>query len=1438
MYLRLGIDVGSTTIKLVYLNTLSEVIYSCYERHHSDVRTTLKTLLKESLEIIGNADVQIAITGSGAMEIAEVLNLKFIQEVIACTGAVEKYIEDVDVAIELGGEDGKITYFGTSLEQRMNSSCAGGTGAFIDQMATLLETDAMGLNELAKSYTTIYPIAARCGVFAKTDVQPLINEGVAKEDIAVSIFQAVVNQTISVLACGKPIKGKVAFLGGPLHFLTELRQRFIETLKLKEEEIIVPEKPELFIALGAALAAGEESFVLLENIIERLDGIQHQMSTKQTLEPLFKDEEALKAFRANHEIHKVEQIALQTYSGDAYLGIDAGSTTTKIVLISDTGELLYQFYGSNKGDPLKLVSRELIKLYKKLPETVHIVNSCVTGYGEALIQNTFKVKHGEVETIAHYKGAKAFAKNVSFILDIGGQDMKCIKIHNGIVQSVILNEACSSGCGSFIEMLASSLGMEVKAFSQMALLAKQPVDLGTRCTVFMNSKVKEAQKEGASIGDISAGLSYSVIKNALYKVIKLRNTDDIEGDIVVQGGTFYNEAVLRAMELVLGRLVIRPNIAGLMGAYGAALIAKERYQGEKHELLDQEALEALKVSKTPTRCKGCENQCLLTVNTLSDKRRFIYGNRCEKPLGKTKGNEQVPNLYEYKYKRLFAYESLKKEEAKRGVVGIPRVLNLYENYPFWHTFFTELGFSVQLSGRSNKAIYEKGIATIPSESVCYPGKLTHGHIADLIEKGVQFIFYPCIPYERREDKSANNHYNCPIVSSYPEVIAKNMDELKENHITFIYPFLNLDEPKSVIHELTKALESFHLTKQEVSKAVDKAYRAQDDFKADIEKKGMETLEYLKANKMQGIVVSGRPYHLDPEINHGLTEIITNEGMAVLTEDSIAQLAKVERPLRVLDQWTYHNRLYRAAHFVKSQPNLELMQLTSFGCGLDAVTSDQVQEILESAGKIYTLIKIDEGTNLGAIKIRIRSLKAAIEERRKTIQNVRVTPPNQAVVFTKEMKEHYTIIAPQMAPIHFQFLEAAFKSSGYHLLMLDKVCQEDVNEGLKYVNNDACYPAIIVIGQLLRALKQPHIDPQRTALILTQTGGGCRASNYISFLRKALNDCGMGYIPVISLSAQGLENHPGFQITLPLANKAIMGILYGDLLMRVLYRVRPYEKIPNSVNSLYEKWCEIGKENVATGDFKVFKKNVKALVKDFDTLPLYDIKKPRVGLVGEILVKFHPYANNEVVKIIEAEGGEAVMPDLLDFFFYCAYNAKFKHEVLKKPLKGFIGSQFIINYLNHKRKPVCEALERSNRFSKPHLIEQLAQKASRVLSLGHQMGEGWFLTAEIVSLIEDHVNNVICMQPFGCLPNHVTGKGLVKELRRVYPLSNVVTIDYDPGASHVNQLNRIKLMMATAFKNLAILEKEGTEKKLLEQEIIEQLALDEAAATVETAKNLI
>lgn len=1433
--LYLGLDVGSTTVKLVLLDKNDNILYQKYQRHFSDTRKTVTELLTELCEEYKTGEVKIMVTGSGGMSVAQWLKVPFVQEVIAGTKAVELLIPQTDVAIELGGEDAKITYFTDGVEQRMNGTCAGGTGAFIDQMAALLQTDAMGLNELAKSYKVIYPIAARCGVFAKTDIQPLLNEGAKKEDVAASVFQSIVTQTISGLACGRPIRGNIAFLGGPLYFLSELRKRFVETLNLNEIQAICPQNSQLFVSIGAAIASKDNQSINFEGLKKKIPQILTAENNEvERLESLFSSVEEYAAFKDRHEKACAKFNDIHKYKGKCFLGIDAGSTTTKATLIDEDGSILYSYYGSNEGSPLKSSIKVLKELYSVMPEGSYIANSAVTGYGEALLKTALFIDIGEIETIAHYKAAEFFLPGVDFILDIGGQDMKCMRVKNGVIDSIMLNEACSSGCGSFIETFAHSLEMDVKDFAKEALLAQKPVDLGSRCTVFMNSRVKQAQKEGATVGEISAGLCYSVIKNALFKVIKIRNTEEMGKKIIVQGGTFYNDAILRSFELVSGREAIRPNISGLMGAFGAALIARERYEEGSNsnsysnsnsnsysnsysnsssyyysKILSKDKLDQINTESHMQRCELCGNKCLLTINDFGNGRKYISGNRCERGAGLEKTENTVPNLFDYKYKRLFDYKSLSLKEAKRGVIGIPRVLNIYENFPFWFTLFTELKFRVELSPRSSKNIYELGMETIPSESVCYPAKLSHGHIASLIKKGVKTIFYPCLPYEKKEVEGADNHYNCPIVTSYSEVLKTNMDVLAASDIKYISPFLPMNDRERLKKRLLEELKSFNITKNEISVAVEKAFEEDERFHNDVRRKGQEVLDYLDKTGNKGIVLAGRPYHIDPEINHGIPNIISSYGLAVLTEDCISNLATIERPLRVVDQWMYHSRLYAAATLVGNRDNLELIQLNSFGCGLDAVTTDQVQEILNAKGKIYTVLKIDEGNNLGAARIRIRSLKAAMEERERNGYVAKKEPAaTNKVVFTEEMRQKHTIIAPQMSPIHFELVEEAFRISGYNIVVLPSVDRRAVEEGLKYVNNDACYPSIIVVGQIIEALKSSKYDINNTSVLITQTGGGCRATNYIGFLRKALLEAGFSHVPVISLNAVGLEKNPGFKLSAGLLNKGIMALVYGDLLMRVLYRVRPYEKIAGSANLLYEKWMEECKESVRNGNQNIFKKNIKNIVHDFDNLEIVDVKKPRVGLVGEILVKFHPTANNEVVNIIEKEGAEAVMPDLTDFLLYCSYDANYKHKYLDGTLKKKLINNSVISAIEYYRKDLKKALLKSKRFEAPSSIFELANKASKVLSLGHQTGEGWFLTAEMIELIEVGAQNIVCMQPFACLPNHVTGKGMIKALKNKYPNSNIVAVDYDPGASEVNQLNRIKLMLSTAFKNL----KEQSEDK--------------------------
>lgn len=1404
-YYKLGIDVGSTTIKVVALDSYNKVIYNDYRRHFSDIKNTLIDSLEECFKKIGNFDLKITVTGSGGIGVAQWLQCDFQQEVIACTRAVEEFINKTDVVIELGGEDAKITYLKGGIDQRMNGTCAGGTGAFIDQMAILLNTDAQGLNILARDAENIYPIASRCGVFAKTDIQPLINEGAKKSDIAVSIFQAVVDQTISGLACGKPIRGKVTFLGGPLHFLDSLRERFIKTLNLKEGEYFAPENSEIYVALGAAILSENNEIISSKELIKKLNSISEKEIEDNFLEPLFKNDKEYFDFKKRHDSSVVPKSDLKTYKGNIFLGIDVGSTTTKAVVLGQNGELLYSSYNNNEGSPLNKTLEILKELYILINKDTRIAKATVTGYGEGLIKVALGIDIGEIETICHFRGAKEFMPNVEFILDIGGQDMKALMIKDGVINNILLNEACSSGCGSFIEGFSKSLGISIDEFAKLAISSKRPVDLGSRCTVFMNSKVKQVQKEGVSVSDISAGLSYSVIKNALYKVIKIRNFDELGKNIIVQGGTFYNDGILRSFEKITGINVVRPEIAGLMGAYGAALISKENHkENEISTIITRDKINDFTIETSCERCGICGNNCLLTINKFSETEKYITGNRCERPLGEIAKKKNVPNLYKYKLKRIFSYKPLSKEEAIRGEIGIPRVLNMYENYPFWFTFLTKLKFKVVLSPISNKEIFKLGIETIPSESACYPAKISHGHIMYLINKGLKIIFYPCVPYEYKEDSGANNHYNCPMVTSYPDVIKNNIDDLKEKNIKYLSPFLSLHNKEKLYKRLYEIFEEFNVTKKEIIEAVDAAFNERENVVSDIRKKGEETLKYIEEHKMKGIVLSGRPYHIDPEINHGLTDIITSFNMAVLTEDSVAHLGNLERPIRVVDQWMYHTRLYRAAAFVKERTDLELIQLTSFGCGLDAVTSDQVAEILASRGKMYTLIKIDEGSNLGAVKIRIRSLKAAMEEREKN--NVKLKNIDNSYkknLFTKEMKKDWTILAPQMSPIHFQFIEKAVRASGYNIDVLPANDKEAIEEGIKYVNNDACYPSILVIGQMINALKSGKYDPNKTALIISQTGGGCRATNYVGFLKKGLREAGFPNVPIISLNVLGMERQPGFKISYRLIKKLMMGVIYGDLFIRVLYRVRPYETVKGSANKLYEYYREKAFKNVENGNKNEMNKLVKEIVKAFDTLEINDEVKPKVGIVGEILVKYHPTANNNIVDVLEKEGAEVVVPELLDFFLYCCYNSKFKNRYLSGSSIVKTGCDIAISYIESYRKVVIKELQNSERFGYPSSINNLAKKAANVVSLGNQTGEGWLLTGEMVELIESDVNNIVCIQPFACLPNHITGKGMIKALKSKYPLANIVAVDYDPGSSEVNQLNRIKLMMSVAFKNLKV-----------------------------------
>ncbi|MCL2751524.1 MAG: acyl-CoA dehydratase activase-related protein, partial [Firmicutes bacterium] len=1419
--LRTGLDVGSTTIKIAALAPDGRLLYSDYRRHLSDMARTAESVLRGLLERFPDGIFSLIVTGSGGISVSKWLGARFVQEVIAGAGALEYYLPEADVAIELGGEDAKITYVKDGPEQRMNGTCAGGTGAFIDQMASLLSTDAAGLDKLAAGARTIYPIASRCGVFAKSDIQPLLNDGASREDIAASIFQSVVNQTISGLACGKPIRGKVAFLGGPLYFLPELRKRFEATLNLAEDESLTPENGQLFAAMGAALqmtnSGKGNNEPNLSSVICHLSSDEHSTLTAAQLRtaiaalsaarepeigrlrPLFETEAEKAAFFARHARAVYPRADLAAHTGACYLGVDAGSTTMKAALLDGRGALLYSDYRNNEGSPLDTSVKVIGEIYRVLPAGAYIARAAVTGYGESLLRAALKFDAGEIETMAHFRAAQALLPGVDFVLDIGGQDMKCLKIKNGAIDSILLNEACSSGCGSFLETFARALNMSKEQFAAAGLESRSPVDLGSRCTVFMNSRVKQAQKEGASPEDISAGLAYSVIKNAINKVIKIRSPEEFGHKIIVQGGAFLNPSVLRAFELLSGREAVRPECAGLMGAIGAALLQMtddksqitDEVPGVGHQalgkgqaandgnheqslssvichlssdghsaLISPMELEKFSAPQSNSRCEKCPNKCLLTVTAFPDGGRHVTNNRCERGAGEDSGDtiRLLPNLYEYKYKRLFKhYKARAEADAPRGTVGIPRVLGMYETYPFWFTFFDTLGYRVRLSPRSTRAMFEKGIESMPSESVCYPAKLAHGHVQSLCEQGIKFIFFPCLPYERREDAGANNHYNCPIVCTYPEVIKNNMGVLQGTGVRFLAPFL----PFSNLRRLAKRLreEMPELPAGEIKAALAAADKELRAFKQEIRQKGAETLKELQRSGGRGIVLAGRPYHADPEINHGIPEMVNRLGYAVFTEDSVASITPLKRPLRVVDQWTYHTRLYAAAATVGNHPCLELVQLNSFGCGLDAITTDQVQELMDASGRLYTLLKIDEVNNLGGARIRMRSLQAAAKARAMlnegagnetghTAQGAgngsgdhnlssvicHLSSGSERVIFTKEMRKTHKLIAPQLSPLHFRIVAPAIRSMGYDFNVLDDT-PESVEDGLRFVNNDACYPAVLTVGRLIHEVRTGACDPKRTALVISQTGGGCRATNYISLIRKALADAGYPDIPVVSVNAAGLEKNPGFKVNLKFSIRLVRGILYGDLLMRLLYRTRPYEQVKGSADALYEKWSAACAAQAERGRIprRTMYRTAKKIVAEFAALPRTGAQKPRVGLVGEILVKFHPFANNGAVKLVEEEGGEAVMPDLIDFFLYTADSGYVRRRLLEGSLWGRLFGDASIMVIEYLRRPLKRALKGSE-FGVPVPIRKLAAAAAHVVSRGNISGEGWFLTAEMLELI--------------------------------------------------------------------------------------------------------
>ena len=1662
----LGIDLGSTTAKYVLLDSQGQVLAHNYVRHQSAV---VEVLLKElaALSSYEEAPLHVIFTGSAALSLASSLQAPFVQEVIAATTYLKNNSQNVDVAIELGGEDGKILFLNNGVELRMNEACAGGTGAFIDQMATLLNVSTIELNELAKQAQSTHPIASRCGVFAKTDLVALLNQGVSKADIAKSVFDAVCEQTISGLACGRTIEGNVSFLGGPLSFLTELKASFIT----KINHMATPAHPVSFLELsdtqyaiahGAALTAlkehqqklraaqqasslsaspcldvhhparsrsnsSSESTAIREpdatppvDAPTTLAALKHKLehTTHNTgssrLPPLFNADsnttagynpdnygvtETYNAFVARHQRASVAIKDLSQAHGPLYLGIDLGSTTVKLVVTDEKQELVASYYGHNGGEPLKNLLPQVQAITSALPKDAYIAACCTTGYGADLAKAALNASYSEVETLAHQKAAVAFDPEVSYVIDIGGQDMKCIKVQNGVIASIQLNEACSSGCGSFLETFAAQLQLPLKDFVSAALQAKAPCDLGTRCTVFMNSKVKQAQRDNVPIGDIAAGLCLSIVRNALYKVLRIHDPEQLGDHVVVQGGTFLNDAILRAFELNLGKDVIRPNIAGLMGAYGCALIAQERYQQDRASNAVPQAMsfspEQFDLSTIKTRnfrCKGCNNHCNLTMNTFLSGQKYLSGNRCDFALdhaGQVSKDGQQ-DFYQYKLDLLFNRPILysraqhaeaaamadtlqkQKEQARaaaiakakerqaqkqaeqkqatahtdqkqgadldaatrerrarlaqsklkaaqlskksapnqepsatsegaagtpnkttehlkmaaqfkaaahiaastttgldvaaaaqragvlaqhttarhfgahtvittpsgqpvipaelavatRGTIGIPRVLNMFEHYPFWHSLLTHLGFSVELSPLSSKEIASLGSQTIPSQSLCFPAKLTHGHLCYLAEHGIKRIFLPCVPRESSKERfvEGDDSYACPVVGGYPEALKLNLKSTYPD-LELFTPYVALENDGSIIAALQEIDPS--LKKRAIKRAIELARTDLAQYHKQVTKHAQQEILRARSENLPLIVLTGHPYHLDPLINHGIPALIASMGTVIVSEDAVAPMIQNHLKLDVVNQWAFHSRLYRAAQYVLEHEEAELVHLVSFGCGIDAITSEQVKKLLEHEHRLYTMLKIDEGDTLGAAKIRLRSLLCACADKRRHAQNSSAALATTAIAhqttsapstkaqstnnesrtvqslgeaLSQDTLKNRVLYMPQMAPIHFPIIASALADEGYQIKLLEEVSPHAIELGLKHINNDACYPAIVAIGQLLEPITQHQIDHQHSALLLAQTCGPCRATNYPALLKWALDDIHAQDIPVVTFQGSDLKDEKvHLKLGLSGLKRLIIALLYGDLLQALYLHCHTYEQVPGTALKLVEQYQQELKGKDLTSK-KVFSARVQQIVADFEQIPLRAERRPKVGIVGEILLKYHPTANNDLVEHIIAEGGEPVLGDITAFVLYCLHDVVYQAEHLgASKVKAFV-SNLTLQHFEGYRQIIIKALTGTKFLNLP-TFEELLTAGQKLVSLGQQAGEGWLLTAEMVDFIEHGVSNILCVQPFACLPNHVTGKGMMRPLRELYPEANTCAIDFEAGSAQSNVLNRIKLFITQAKDNL-------------------------------------
>lgn len=1409
--LRAGIDIGSTTAKLILVDELQQVVHSTYCRHNAQIQQTLSAILNEALSALGDCDLQVCITGSAGMGIAERTGIPFIQEAVSSAEVIRQCYPEVRTLIDVGGEDTKLIFFDERKRPdiRMNGNCAGGTGAFIDQMATLLNVSIKQLDSLSANHQHLYPIASRCGVFAKTDVQNLISRQISKEDISATILHAVALQTKNTLARGSHIAPKALFCGGPLTFLPTLREAFLEIFQLTHEDVILPDRSEMFPALGAALSPGQESLctMTISELARRVEPVRTRENGCGTLAPLFKDEQEFREWQEARAAETVGRVDLRKLkNAPCYLGVDSGSTTTKIVLIDDNGSVAYEYYANNKGNPIRVLKAGISRLQQLAGEAgvdITISRSAATGYGEDLIRAAFALDEGIVETLAHRRAAQELHKDVSFILDIGGQDMKAIFIQDGCIKDIAINEACSSGCGSFIETFSESLGHCVSDFAAGACNAQNPCDLGSRCTVFMNSRVKQALREGSTIPDIAAGLAYSVAKNCLQKVLKIHDTAVLGDVVVVQGGTFRNAAVYRAFEKLLGRKVLSSGIPELMGAYGAALTARDSSRLLKAEPAGAALsgfADVAEASRRPSTCHGCENNCRITTIIFRNGQRFFTGNKCEKLFSnRGKECERGHNIAE-RQRRLLFDRPLAPTGPPKYRIGIPRVLNMYEDFPFWCTLFVESGMAVQLSPISTHSLCDSGCGTVMSDNICFPAKLVHGHIQDLLSSGVDRIFYPMVFFETGEPGCSSNSWNCPIVAAYPDVIRSAIDPEGRHGIPFDTPTVTLRDESLLRESCYAYLNTLGVNPRTSERAFRKAIRAQRFYKDSLRSEALAVVAESEATRTPLVVIAARPYHLDPLINHKIPEVIADLGVNVITADALPVSSAVKPgEIQVLAQWGYPNRLYDAARWVASHNTAELIHLNSFGCGPDSVTIEEVKSILTEHGKNHTLLRIDEVTSPGSVRLRIRSLIESVRLNRNGVRHKSKTRPTSPT-FQREDKRR-TILVPHFSPFYSAFIAGPLEARGYSVETLPPTDGVSAELGLKYTNNEICYPAILVIGDFIKALRSGKYRIPDVAVSLTQTGGQCRASNYAPLVKKALVSAGFADIPVITISTsnQNQNDQPGFSLNLrQVLRSGFWGVVFGDSMSQMYFSTAVREQHKGDAAGLVSRYTSLAAPMTQDHNVDGILALLNSAVTQFNLIPVCAGTLPQIGIVGEIYVKYNDYCNNFIIKWLQDQGVEVEIPPMIDFFIQGFVNVQSDRTLhLAREnvttLLAFLGEKLVRTRLDR----VNAILQRYVRYEQQPTIHDLARKASHILSLADQFGEGWLIPAEVSALAEHGVNNILCLQPFGCIANHIVAKGVEKRMRDLFPQLNLLYLDMDAGAGEANLLNRLHFMVQGA-----------------------------------------